>query len=130
MLEEVRRTFRPEFLNRVDEMLVFQPLGREELSRIVDIMLKGVRSRLAEQELRLEFTPTAKALLIEKGTDSKYGARPLRRAIQKMVEDELAEKLLARDFAPGDIISVRKSGDELNFVKKESLREKAPALHE
>ena len=129
VLEEVRRTFRPEFLNRVDEMLVFQPLGREELSRIVDIMLKGVRSRLAEQELRLEFTPTAKALLIEKGTDSKYGARPLRRAIQKMVEDELAEKLLARDFAPGDIISVRKSGEELNFVKKESLKTKAAAFH-
>ncbi len=104
VLGEVRHIFKPEFLNRIDELIVFHPLGREELSKIIDILLRDVRTRLAEKEIRLEVSPAAKNVLVEKGTDFKYGARPLKRAIQKLIEDEIAEHLLARDFKRGDTI--------------------------
>ena len=119
VLGEVRHIFKPEFLNRIDELIVFQPLGREELSKIIDILLRDVRTRLAEKEIRLEVSPAAKNVLVEKGTDFKYGARPLKRAIQKLIEDEIAEHLLARDFKRGDTIQVRKNGAKLDFVRKE-----------
>ena len=121
VLGEVQKLFKPEFLNRVDEMLVFHPLGRPELSRIVDLLLGDVRKRLQEKEIRLEVTPSAKLRLIEQGTDEKYGARPLRRAIEKLLENDLAELLLSGTFKAGDTISVRKgkAEDKLDFVKKE-----------
>lgn len=119
VLGEVRHIFKPEFLNRIDELIVFHPLGREELSNIIDILLRDVRTRLAEKEIRLEVSPAAKNVLVEKGTDFKYGARPLKRAIQKLIEDEIAEHLLARDFKRGDTIQVRKNGAKLDFVRKE-----------
>ena len=124
VIEEVRKIFRPEFLNRVDDMIVFNALGEPELTKIVDILLRDVKARLAEQELNIEISPSAKRVLISKGTDVKFGARPLRRAIQKNIEDELAERILARDFTAGDIISVRKVGDGLDFVKKDTSRNK------
>ena len=133
VLGEVRRIFKPEFLNRVDEMLVFHPLGRSELSSIVDILLRDVRKRLQEREIRLEVTPSAKLRLIEQGTDEKYGARPLRRAIERMLENDLAELLLAGTFKAGDTISVRKgkTEDKLDFVKKEKSvpRQRKAAVH-
>ncbi|WP_337802225.1 ATP-dependent Clp protease ATP-binding subunit, partial [Mitsuokella jalaludinii] len=89
VLEEVRHIFKPEFLNRIDELIVFHPLGREELSKIIDILLRDVRERLADKEIRLEVSPAVKSMLVEKGTDFKYGARPLKRAIQKLIEDEI-----------------------------------------
>ena len=116
VLGEVRHIFKPEFLNRIDELIVFHPLGREELSKIIDILLRDVRTRLAEKEIRLEVSPAAKNVLVEKGTDFKYGARPLKRAIQKLIEDEIAEHLLARDFKRGDTIQVRKNGAKLDFA--------------
>ena len=119
VLGEVRHIFKPEFLNRIDELIVFHPLGREELSKIIDILLRDVRTRLAEKEIRIEVSPAAKNVLVEKGTDFKYGARPLKRAIQKLIEDEIAEHLLARDFKRGDTIQVRKNGAKLDFVRKE-----------
>jgi ATP-dependent Clp protease ATP-binding subunit ClpC len=119
VLGEVRHIFKPEFLNRIDELIVFHPLGREELSKIIDILLRDVRTRLAEKEIRLEVSPAAKNVLVEKGTDFKYGARPLKRAIQRLIEDEIAEHLLARDFKRGDTIQVRKNGAKLDFVRKE-----------
>ena len=121
VLDEVQKLFKPEFLNRVDELLVFHPLGRPELSRIVDILLRDVRRRLLEKDIRLEVTPSAKLRLIEQGTDEKYGARPLRRAIEKLLENDLAELLLSGTFKAGDTISVRKgkAEDKLDFVKKE-----------
>ena len=119
VLGEVRHIFKPEFLNRIDELIVFHPLGRDELSKIIDILLRDVRTRLAEKEIRLEVSPAAKNVLVEKGTDFKYGARPLKRAIQKLIEDEIAEHLLARDFKRGDTIQVRKNGAKLDFVRKE-----------
>ena len=118
VLEEVRRLFKPEFLNRVDEMLVFHSLGRPELGRIVDILLQDVSSRLAERDIRLEVSPAAKNYLVDQGTDFKYGARPLKRAIQKMVGDEIAERILAERFGPGDTICVKKSASGLDFAKK------------
>ena len=124
VLEEVRKIFRPEFLNRVDDMIVFNALGTLELTKIVDILLRDVKARLAEQEINIEICPSAKRVLISKGTDVKFGARPLRRAIQKNIEDELAERILARDFTAGDVISVRKAGDGLDFVKKDTSRNK------
>ena len=124
VMEEVKKIFRPEFLNRVDDMIVFNALGETELTKIVDILLRDVKARLAEQEINIEISPSAKRVLISKGTDVKFGARPLRRAIQKNIEDELAERILARDFTAGDVISVRKAGDGLDFVKKDTSRNK------
>ena len=119
VFEEVKRVFRPEFLNRVDEMLVFRPLGKEELTKIVDIMLREVEARLSEKGMALEVSPAAKSKLVESGTDFKYGARPLKRAIRKLVEDEIAERLLKGDFGRGDTIYVKKAGDRLDFVRKQ-----------
>jgi len=124
VMEEVKKIFRPEFLNRVDDIIVFNALGDPELTKIVDILLRDVKARLAEQEINIEISPSAKRVLISKGTDVKFGARPLRHAIQKNIEDELAERILARDFTAGDVISVRKAGDGLDFVKKDASRNK------
>ena len=124
VMEEVKKIFRPEFLNRVDDIIVFNALGDPELTKIVDILMRDVKARLAEQEINIEISPSAKRVLISKGTDVKFGARPLRRAIQKNIEDELAERILARDFTAGDVISVRKAGDGLDFVKKDASRNK------
>ena len=118
VLEAVKHTFKPEFLNRVDEQLVFHPLGRRELSKIVDILLQDVKKRLQEKEIQLEISPSARGRLVEAGTDFKFGARPLKRAIQKLVEDEIAEMLLAGKFKAGDTISIRKNGKELEFTRK------------
>lgn len=118
VLGEVKRIFKPEFLNRIDELLVFHPLGRPELAKIVDILLQDVKARLAAKEIRLEISPSAKNKLVEAGTDFAYGARPLKRALQKLVEDEIAERLLSRQFKAGDTIYVRKVGGHLDFVKK------------
>lgn len=118
VLEEVRRIFRPEFLNRIDEMVVFRPLGRAALASIVDILLRDVKARLREKKITLDVSPAAKAQLVAQGTDKKYGARPLKRAIQKNLEDTLAERLLARAFQAGDTVQVRKVDGKLVFQKK------------
>lgn len=118
VMKEVRRIFKPEFLNRIDEMLVFRSLGRKELMKITDILLRDVKERLAEKNIRLEISPSAKNHIIDEGTDAKYGARPLKRAVQKLIEDELSGRILAREFKAGDTISVKKSGSRLEFAKK------------
>ena len=118
VLEEVKRIFKPEFLNRIDELIVFHPLGRAELAKIVDILMRGVKERLAERKLALEISPAAKQRLVEQGTDFKYGARPLKRAIQRLIEDPLAEQLLGRKFKAGDTIYVKKTGEGLDFAVK------------
>ena len=127
VMEEVKKLFRPEFLNRIDDMIVFNALGEPQLSKIVDILLRDVKNRLAEQEIQLEVSPSAKRVLIAKGTDVKFGARPLRRAIQKNIEDALAERLLSREFGAGDTVSVRKSVDGLDFVKKLHVKKESRA---
>ncbi len=116
--EELRRTFRPEFLNRVDEIIVFHPLEEEHMKEIVELMLKNVSKRIAEFGLQLEFTQAAKEFLVKEGYDPTFGARPLRRVIQRMVEDELSEELLAGKFKSGDQILVDAGENKLTFQAK------------
>lgn len=114
-VEAAKRQFRPEFLNRIDEILVFKPLSRTDLLHIVDIMLQDVQKRAAENKITLEVEDDAKHLILNKGYDPKYGARPLRRTIQKMIEDELSNMLLDGTAVNGDSISVKCDGEELKF---------------
>ena len=104
VLSEIKHVFRPEFLNRVDEILVFDPLGEKELEQIADNMLAELNERLKANGLEIELVPSAKALLLEEGSDSKYGARPLRRALRKLIEDPVSDLYLAGKFTKGDKI--------------------------
>ena len=106
VMEELRRVFRPEFLNRLDEIVLFHSLGKEELSRIVDIMLRELNDRLADRKITISLTPAAKVRIAEIGYDPAYGARPLRRALQKRVEDPLAMRILGGEFPEGDRVTV------------------------
>ena len=122
--EQLRDRFRPEFLNRIDEIVEFEPLSRDQIAEIVDLQLERLRRRLAERQITLELTDAAKEALAEAGWDPAYGARPLKRAIQRLVENPLALRLLGGDFTDGDTIRVDAHGDELVFVKVEAA---APA---
>ena len=113
VLAELRRSFRPEFLNRLDETILFRPLTKENLTGIIDIMVAGLRSRLAERSLKLEITEQAKALIIERGYDPLYGARPLRRYLQSSVETLIARTILRGDLAAGSTITVDVQDGEL-----------------
>jgi len=124
VMDEVKRAFNPEFLNRIDEIIVFHALGRKEIEEIVRILLEDVRNRLKEHELDVSLTANAVALLVEKGFDPRMGARPLRRAIQRLIEDPLAEMVLAGKFPGGSTVRVGRRGDELTFELKESEGEK------
>ncbi len=104
--DEIERAFNPEFLNRVDDIIVFHPLSREEIGQIVHILLQGVRERLQEEGLSLRLTDAAVDFLATRGYDEKFGARPLRRAIQRYLEDPLSEKILLSEFSPGDEVEV------------------------
>jgi ATP-dependent Clp protease ATP-binding subunit ClpB len=106
VMEELRRVFRPEFLNRLDEIVLFHSLGKEELSRIVDIMVRELNDRLAERKIAIALTPAAKIRIAEIGYDPAYGARPLRRALQKRVEDPLAMRILEGEVREGDRVTV------------------------
>jgi len=103
--------FRPEFLNRIDEVIVFHELAREEVMEMVDLMTKRLTGQLEGQGLGIELTQSAKELLAEKGYDPQLGARPLRRAIQRMIEDVLSEKILYKEFRAGEIIVVDTEDD-------------------
>ncbi len=115
LMQELRNTLRPEFLNRIDEVVIFTPLGREQLARIVDIQLEHLRRRLEPRRITLEVTEAARALLGREGYDPTFGARPLRRTIQRLVQDPLALKLLEREFAEGDTVVVDAEGDRITF---------------
>ena len=106
ILDETKRVFKPEFLNRLNELVIFKPLVREDMIEIVDLELRNVTTRLKERELTFEFSKECKDFLIDKGYDDKYGARPLRRAVEKYVEDSLAEAILAGEIKPGEVIKV------------------------
>ena len=113
----MREHFRPEFLNRIDEIVEFKTLTREQLGVIVEHQLTRLRHRLEERRIELELTDAAKEALAEAGWDPTYGARPLKRAIQRLVENPLALRLLEGDFAEGDTVRVDTRGDELVFEK-------------
>ena len=115
--EALREFFRPEFLNRVDEVVEFHPLSREQIGEIVELQLRRLRDRLAERGLSLELTDEAKEVVAEAGWDPTYGARPLKRALQRLVENPLAMRLLEGDFGEGDTVRVDARDDELVFEK-------------
>jgi ATP-dependent Clp protease ATP-binding subunit ClpC len=113
IMSELKKVFRPELLNRIDEVIVFHKLAKEEITVIVDLMLKRLREQMREHETAIELTDDAKELLVERGYDPAMGARPLRRAIQHYIEDPLADFVLGRSLTPGSTIVIgRKEGDD------------------
>ena len=125
-MEALRTSFRPEFINRIDEIVIFNPLGKEQLERIVDLLLRGVEQLLAERRITLELTPASKELLVREGYDPAYGARPLRRTIQRLVQDPLALQILDGKVLPRDHVRVDRDGksDSMRF---ERVQAKKPA---
>jgi ATP-dependent Clp protease ATP-binding subunit ClpB len=117
VMSELRRHFRPEFLNRVDDIIVFRPLGRDELKTIVDLQLKRVEKLLADRKIQLEVSDAARELIANEGYDPAYGARPLKRAIQRLVQNPLAMRILEGDFDEGDTVRVDTEGGVLSFRK-------------
>jgi ATP-dependent Clp protease ATP-binding subunit ClpB len=115
--DAMREVFRPEFLNRIDEVVEFHPLSKEQLAEIVELQLRRLRERLAVRGLGLELTEAAKEQLVEAGWDPTYGARPLKRAIQRLVENPLALRLLEGEFGEGDTVRVDFSEGEVTFAK-------------
>jgi ATP-dependent Clp protease ATP-binding subunit ClpC len=115
VLEELKRSFRPEFLNRIDEVIVFHSLTRENVKAIVDLMMRRIREQLKAKDVEIELTDDAKNLLAEKGYDPALGARPLRRTLQRMVEDPLSEKLLWKEFKAGETVIVDARDGEVAF---------------
>jgi ATP-dependent Clp protease ATP-binding subunit ClpB len=118
VLAELKKHFRPEFLNRVDDVIIFQSLDEEELARIVEIQIGRLEKRLAQQNLTLDVDATAKRLLAKEGYDPQFGARPLKRAVQEQLLNPLSMKLLEGEFKPGDKIKVTVKDDELVFLRK------------
>jgi ATP-dependent Clp protease ATP-binding subunit ClpB len=118
--EAMREHFRPEFLNRIDEIVVFDGLDKEQLADIAELQLERLRARLAERKLSLELTEAAKEVLAEAGWDPIYGARPLKRALQRLVENPLAQRLLEGEFEEGDTIRVDAQNGELAFGRAEA----------
>jgi ATP-dependent Clp protease ATP-binding subunit ClpB len=125
-MEALRAAFRPEFINRIDEIVIFNPLGKEQLGKIVGRLLKNVEKLLAERQITLELTPAAEELILREGYDPAYGARPLRRTIQRMIQDSLALQILEGKILPGQRIRVDRdpSGEKMQFTV---VQEKQPA---
>ena len=123
--EELKKAFRPEFLNRIDDIIVFSHLSKEEIREIVDLMMKDLFKRLSERELSIEVTDEVKDYLAKDGYNEAYGARPLRRLIQKKIEDQLAEEILTNAYQPGDTILLKldtsegEGKEKLVFERKE-----------
>jgi ATP-dependent Clp protease ATP-binding subunit ClpB len=125
-MEALRAAFRPEFLNRIDEIVIFNPLGRAELERIVDLLLRNVEKLLAERQITIELTAAARELVVREGYDPAYGARPLRRAIQRLIQDPLALLILEGKILPGHHVRVDRDGqkDHMRFAP---VRTREPA---
>jgi ATP-dependent Clp protease ATP-binding subunit ClpC len=130
--DEIEKVFRPEFINRVNDIIVFRHLNEEDMKQVVDLELGKVRNRLKEKGLVIELTDEAKEFLVKKGSNTDYGARPLRRAIETFVEDPLAEELLKGEFAGKDVVrvEVKKVGDkkQLVFEGRSTKDQPEPAL--
>ena len=115
VLDKLKDVFRPEFLNRVDEIISFDPLTKEQLLQIVDLMLEDTKKALKEKDITIDISPKAKDFILEKGTDIKFGARPLRRAIQRYIEDELSEMILRNTLQDGQNVKIDFENNELKF---------------
>jgi ATP-dependent Clp protease ATP-binding subunit ClpC len=124
VMTEVKRFFRPEFLNRVDEVIVFRPLDKKQMESIVEIQLREMSERLHDKKLTLELTVGAKELLVQEGFDPQFGARPIKRALRRLLEDPLAEELLRGRFRDNAVVIVDRDGDRLIFADK--VAETAP----
>jgi ATP-dependent Clp protease ATP-binding subunit ClpB len=120
--------FRPEFLNRVDDIIVFSPLGKEQLVKIIELRLEDVRRLLADRKISIELTDAAKELLFTQGYDANFGARPLKRAIQKLVQDSLALKILDGEVLHGDhiVVDVDKKAGKMKFKVSKRVGENEP----
>jgi ATP-dependent Clp protease ATP-binding subunit ClpB len=129
VMDALHGHFKPEFLNRVDDIIVFNPLGKEQLVKIVDLRLEDLRRLLAERKISLELTDAAKELLFTEGFGPNYGARPLKRAIQKLVQDPLALKILDGEVLHGDhvVVDADRRAGKMTFKVSERVGEKAPA---
>jgi ATP-dependent Clp protease ATP-binding subunit ClpC len=123
--QELKRTFNPEFLNRIDEIVMFHPLSIDHIAQIVDIQVERLNKALIEKGLTVEVDEEAKRWLAEKGYDPSFGARPLKRVIQKYIEDPLSEEVVRGRFKEGGIVEVKRSGDELTFALKRDMVESA-----
>jgi len=126
VIEETKKIFNPEFMNRLDETIVFHKLGKKEIDAIIELMLEELGERMSEKDLTLHLTAPAKELIAEKGFDPAYGARPLRRTIQKLIEDPLSEDIIRGRIQEGSDIRVSRKGDELVFTTSEE--EEHPAV--
>jgi ATP-dependent Clp protease ATP-binding subunit ClpC len=121
VLDQLKKTFRPEFLNRIDAVVVFRALTKEQIREIVELMLSRVQERLDEHEITLEATDEAKELLAKQGYDPHFGARPLRRVIQTVIEDPLSEAILAGQYSAGDTVVLLAEDDEIKLGTKELM---------
>jgi ATP-dependent Clp protease ATP-binding subunit ClpC len=118
LMEEVKKLFSPEFLNRIDEIIVFRKLNRNDMKQIIDILIKEVEERLHEKNMKLELDETSKELLVETGFDAEFGARPLKRVIRKLIEDPLSEEILKGNIKEGKRIKLVRSGEKIEFTQR------------
>jgi ATP-dependent Clp protease ATP-binding subunit ClpB len=116
VVQELQLHFKPEFLNRIDDVVIFHQLSREQIGKIIDVQLERLRHMLAEKNIRIELDASAKDLLMREGYDPSYGARPLKRAIQTLIQNPLAVKLLQGEVQPGETIRLSANGDTMEFV--------------
>jgi len=128
VMEALRKHFRPEFLNRIDDTILFHALGRGELSEIVGLQILRIEALLADQKLKLEITPAARNHIAEIGYDPTYGARPLKRAIQRELQNPIATKILENTFIEGDTILIDLVGEQLEFCKKVAATNQPTAI--
>jgi ATP-dependent Clp protease ATP-binding subunit ClpB len=122
VLDALRAHFKPEFLNRIDEIIFFHALGRDHMKKIIDIQVRGLMKRLEERKIYVQLTDAAKDQLVREGYDPTYGARPLKRTIQRRVLDPLAMRVLEGAFVEGDTVTVDAGPDALSFEKREAVR--------
>jgi len=117
LLDETKKVFRPEFLNRVDDIIVFHPLTRQDLDQIIELELKEVKDRLKDKKMEIILTPEVVTFMIEKGYDPVFGARPIKRTVQRYIENVLAEEILSGKFKEGDKIKIELRGELIQFEK-------------
>jgi ATP-dependent Clp protease ATP-binding subunit ClpC len=118
VMSELKKQFRPEFLNRVDHVVVFKALSKIDIEKISELQLKELASRLESKEIQLKFKPNVKSLLVEKGYDIENGARPMKRAVQRLIEDKLASDMVSEMIKPGDTVEVSVKDDSIELQIK------------